>query len=475
MVSRGLISIAFVVAAPSVALAAQDPALPAIPEVKLAWLPAEIRPQVRQAYDDTLKNPKDASANGKLGMFLHAHNLDTEAAVCYRRAHLLDPTSFDWVYYLGLAQADQGEFEEAALALRQALHQNPKYLPAELHVGESLLASGKWQEALQFYKGMIARHPDRAEAYYGLGRVRAIGNDLNSAVDLFQRACKLFPNFGPAHYGLAQAYKRLGKMDLALEQLILYQKNTTLTPDSRDQLLDNISELRANTQDQLGPGLNLAKEGRLEEAAGLLEKVLEKNPHLARAHIKLIAIYGQLGQPLKAEEHFQAAVRLEPQNPESYFDRGILFASQEKFLEAEASFRRVLEMDPSHPGAQLNLGSMLEAQGILPDAMAEYQKVLDKNPEDPEAHFSVGRLLVNQEEYKQGIEHLLKSSNAGDQDRQPTYLYALGAAYARTGDAMNAKLYLRLAREKAAARRQSQLVESIEADLRDLETDGSQK
>src|SRR5438067_395290 len=137
--------------------------MPAIPEPQLALLPEDIRPQVRQAHDEALKNPKDASASGKLGMFLHAYHFDTEAVVCYRRAHLLDPTSFDWVYYLGLAQADQGEFAEAAAALRQAVHQNPKYLPAQLRLGEYLLASGKWQEAAQFYGAMVARHPDRED------------------------------------------------------------------------------------------------------------------------------------------------------------------------------------------------------------------------------------------------------------------------------------------------------------------------
>jgi tetratricopeptide (TPR) repeat protein len=474
-VSRWLIFTAFVVAAPSVALAAQNPVLPAIPEPQLILLPEEIRPQVKQAYDEALKNPKDALANGKLGMFLHAYQFDKEAVVCYRRARLLDPSTFEWVYYLGLAQADQGEFAEAATALRQAVHQNPKYLPAQLRLGEYLLASGNWKEAAQFFGAMVARHPDRAESYYGLGRVKAVRNNLNGAVDLFQKACNLFPNYGPAHYGLAQAFKRLGKMDVALEQLAVYAKSGPLTPEMHDELFDKVRALNANTQDQLSPGLELAKEGRLQEAAGVLEKVLEKNPRLAEAHVKLIAVYGQLQQPLKAEEHFQAAVLLEPRNPESYFNRGLVFASQKEFVEAEASFRKVLEINPQYPGAQLNLGSMLEAQGKLSDAMVEYQKELDKNPEEAQAHFNLGRILVNQEDYKGGIEHLLKTISVGDEDSQPTYLYALGAAYARSGDTVDAQRYLRLAREGAMARGQSQLVESIDADLRALEPPGSQK
>jgi tetratricopeptide (TPR) repeat protein len=135
----------------------------------------------------------------------------------------------------------------------------------------------------------------------------------------------------------------------------------------------------------------------------------------------------------------------------------------------------VLEIKPQHPGAQLNLGSMLEAQGKLADAAAEYRKVLDKNPEDAQAHFSLGRVLVNQEDYRQGIKHLLKIINSSDEDSQPTYLYTLGAAYARSGDALSAQHYLRLAHEKAAARGQSKLVESIDADLRALEKYGGEK
>ena len=229
-----------------------------------------------------------------------------------------------------------------------------------------------------------------------------------------------FQNLASAHYGLAQAYKRIGKNDLAVDQLALYEKHATLMPNVQDPLLGHVKALNASTRDELEPGMKLAREGRLEEAAGAIEKVLEKNPGFAKAHVKLIAIYAQLGHTAKAEDHFRAAVRLDPQNPESYFNRGLLFASQEKFVEAEAAFRKVLEVNPQHRDAQLNLGSMLEAQGKLPEAMAEYQRVLDLNPRDAQAHFGMGRILVNHEDYKQGIEHSLRSINSAAEASQPT-------------------------------------------------------
>lgn len=475
MLSKCLLVIAIAVAQLSAGLAGQDSALPPIPELNITRFPAEVQLRVKQAYEEARENPKDGSASGRLGMLLQAYNLPAEAEVCYHRALLSEPTSFGWAYYLGLVQADQGKFDAAAASLGEALRRNPNYLPGELNLGECLLASGKWQEAAKLYEAIVAKHPDRAEVYYGLGRVQAVRKDLNGAARSFRKACDLFPNFGPAHYGLAHTYKSLGKTDLSLEQLALYEANRTSTPDARDQFLDDVRALKGSPPEQLGLGMELATEGKLGDAAAALEKALEANPQLVEAHVKLIALYAQLGQPLKAEGHFQAAARLDPRNAESYFSHGLLFASQGRFVEGEKAFRKALEINPQYPGAQLNLGNMLEAQGNLAGATALYQKILESNPGDSQAHFSLGRLLVNQENYSEGIQHFLKSVSAGDEEREPTYLYALGAAYARSGDRANASRYLHLAREKAAARGQSELVQSIDDDLRILETEGSPK
>ena len=51
----------------------------------------------------------------------------------------------------------------------------------------------------------------------------------------------------------------------------------------------------------------------------------------------------------------------------------------------------------------------------------------------------------------------------------PRYLYALGAAYARTGDRANAMRTLRAARDLAATWKQTDLLARIERDLKTLE------
>jgi Tfp pilus assembly protein PilF len=108
----------------------------------------------------------------------------------------------------------------------------------------------------------------------------------------------------------------------------------------------------------------------------------------------------------------------------------------------------------------------------LSEATVEYRKAIENKPSDRQAHFNLGRILVNHKQYKEGIQQLEKTIEPEDENT-PRYVYALGAALARSGDRQNALRYIRRARDGAAARGQSALLTSIERDLRALETPGT--
>ena len=101
----------------------------------------------------------------------------------------------------------------------------------------------------------------------------------------------------------------------------------------------------------------------------------------------------------------------------------------------------------------------------MAEAVLEFRKAIEEKPDFPQAHFNMGRILVNQGEYKQAIAELLKTLSTDDKDLRPSYVYAIGAAYARADDRPNALRYLRLAREQAAERQQAKLLEDIDHDL----------
>ena len=448
--------------------AATFPELPRI--VPDDFPPATLRDKVRVAYAAVLGNPLDASVNGKLGMVLEAYRPNDERAeACYRRAHQLEPRSFRWTYYLATVLAAQSKYEEAIATLQQALQLDPEYLPAQLKIGEYLRAEGRSEEAANVFEKIVQQHPESAQALYALGQAYESLRNLDEAVDSFRRACELFAYFGAAHYALARAYQRLGKADAAKEELARYEENKYDIPGAGDRLQAELDEIYMDPQSLLGLAIELGNHGRWEEAVAKHELVLQFDPKLVRAHINLISLYSHIHEYEKAEEHYFAAVRLDPNQSESHYNYGVLLLLENKPAGAKEAFRKALAANPRYAEAHNNLGDVLQREGKLAEAMTEFEQAIESKADFPQAHFNLGRLLANQGKYKEAIEEFLKTLNTRDEEAKSTYLYTVGAAYARAGDRDNAIRYLRLARDQAASRQQTRLMENIDRDVRMLE------
>jgi tetratricopeptide (TPR) repeat protein len=327
----------------------QTSSLPELPQVDLKDFPPVIMEQVQEAYDTARSHPRDAGASGKLGMLLELYKRREPAAICYERAHQLDPGEFRWLYYLGFLHSAQGKRTEALTTLRAALRLNPDYLPARLKLAENLLASAEWDEARKLYEAIVKGNPDAAEAYYGIGRIRAANGDLAAAVQSYRKACELFPAYGAAHYGLALAYRKLGDMAGSEEQLKLHAAGQTLVPPVPDPLRDELRALDRGAASLLQRGVRFQEAGRLEDAIAEHEKALEYDPQYVQAHANLIILYGMTHQPQKAEEHFRAAVRLNPNHADSYYNYGVLLFDEGKYDEAEGMFRKAIGSIPFMP------------------------------------------------------------------------------------------------------------------------------
>jgi len=459
--------IIFLLCRPHVPFAAESNSLPPLPKLYLQQFLPAVRKQVQEAYDAVVAHPRNAAANGKLGMVLQAYSQLEGAEIAYRRAHQLAPSHFGWIYYLGRTQADQGNCDGAVKSLRKALTLNPGYLPARLKIAECLRSSAQWEESETLYKAILEDHPESAEAHYGLGKVQTARHEVRAAIDSYRAACNLFPEFGAAYYARALSYQTMGEVEKAQEEFQNYEKYKDTGPPARDPLLEKVHALNRSATSQLRSGYELERAGKLQEAAEAHERALKIDPAMVQAHVNLISIYGRLNELEKAEQHYHKAVQLAPEEEGAHYDYGVLMIGASRYEEAEKAFRMALEINPFHAEAHNNLGVLLEQRGMFAEAAVEFQMAVEQEPGYRLAHFHLGRLLVNRKDFSAGIQHLLKTISPED-DSTPGYLYALGAAYARAGDRENAIRYLREGRDKARSRGQNQLVSSIENDLKIL-------
>ncbi len=442
--------------------------LPELNKVNTEEFVPAVKDEVERAYQSVQDNPEEAAANGELGMILHAHKQHQAAMVAYRRAHLLAPDEFSWLYLLGILQAAEAEHEDAVATLREASERRPAYPPVQLRLADSLLELGRIEEAASVYEEVNGAETHAAAAWYGLGRTHSATGDHEAAAEAFRKATELFPEYGAAHYSLALAYRRLGRDEAAKPHFRLSEEHKLTIPPRRDPVLARVRQRNAGALDLIQAGLNFEKEGDLEQAVEAHLRALEVDPRIAQAHVNLISLYARLGDAEKAERHYQSAMEINPDLPDCHYNYGVLLYNRNDLPGAEKCFRNALEINPYYAEAHNNLGVLLERKGDTAAAEKHYRAAVENKPDYRLAHFHLGRVLTNRRRFAEGIAHFKKTLEPED-TQTSQYLYALGAAYARAGDGGNAARYLRLARDSARSHDQRELLASIEHSLNTLQ------
>lgn len=435
-----------------------------LPQVDVSRFGPAIRAQVEPAYAAARARPLDAAATGKLGMLLEAHRQDQSALLCYRRAHSLDPHAFRWLYLLGKSEAALGQSSAAISNLAEALRIDPGYAPARTALADALLAGARFDEAAREYETVLAAGPQTPAAHYGLGRVYAQRLQISDAIQEYRKAIALFPAYGPAHYGLASLLRKQGDSAAADLELRAYETNKSSLPPENDPLRREIAELNAGAMAHLRRAADLEQNGKIGEAIAEQEQALEIDPKLVQAHVNLISLYGKAGKLAQAETHYHAAVALDPQQADAHYNYGVLLFERGQNAAAGHAFRETLRINPHHAQARHNLGFLFEQQGEWTEALTQYELAASNQAAYPLAHFHAGRILASRKQYGPAIAHLLKSLTPED-ERTPSYLYALAATYARAGDRVQALKFAARARSGAASLGQAALLASIDKDI----------
>jgi len=103
--------------------------------------------------------------------------------------------------------------------------------------------------------------------------------------------------------------------------------------------------------------------------------------------------YLRLEEKEKAEEAFRAAIEVDDQWEEAYFNLGLLAIGSGDLEEAERLLRKSVQIDPKFLRAHVQLGALLHKQGRCSEAESEFRRCLEIDPTDKAArsYFSRAR------------------------------------------------------------------------------------
>ena len=129
-------------------------------------------------------------------------------------------------------------------------------------------------------------------------------------------------------------------------------------------------------------GNELARRGRLAEAAACYQRVLVLEPGFARAYHSLGSVQLELGLVDEAARHCREATTLDPEFAAAHLDLGRALLRLGRDAEAAiASFCRALSIKPEFAEAHANLGNALRTIGRLDEAVAAYRRALQIEPQ----------------------------------------------------------------------------------------------
>ena len=109
---------------------------------------------------------------------------------------------------------------------------------------------------------------------------------------------------------------------------------------------------------------------------------LRKNPNDAKAHYGLGMILMNQNRRSEAEQHFRAAIQVEPEYQQGHYGLGLLLRQQGQLAEARTEFETALRLDPNDHKAHGNLGFILIQQSNFQEAENHLRAALEINPDD---------------------------------------------------------------------------------------------
>jgi len=180
------------------------------------------------------------------------------------------------------------------------------------------------------------------------------------------------------------------------EQIRVHINEITDTTMKLSSLQEQIEVKVIPGKEEAQKAYRFYQEGKYEEALAEYNAALEKNPEEISNYYNLGVTYMALGKNEEAIEAFQKTIEFDPENFLALKFLGQLYARENDTPQAEIYLVQAAGLSPNDPELFFNLGVLRMNAANYPAAIEAFQKAIDCDEEYVDAYYQLGLLYINQ-------------------------------------------------------------------------------
>jgi tetratricopeptide (TPR) repeat protein len=270
----------------------------------------------------------------------------------------------------GMAFLGQGKLNRAVDDFSLAIDLDPENAGAYADRATAYMEQEQPELALADYDQAIALDPANLDPLLGRADIRLNMGDVESAIEDFTAVVDIDPEHVQATFSRAMAHRELEQTESAITDL---ERVIELEPD----------HMQAN----YNLGIAYLEAEQYEAAINRFDQVLILEPENIDVYYRRSTANQALGNVGDAIIDLSMYIENMADDDKLYSMRGDLYFEAERFHEATEDYKRAVELNPNQPEYWFNLGLIGIETDELEEALGAFDEVISLEPEMADAYF----------------------------------------------------------------------------------------
>jgi tetratricopeptide (TPR) repeat protein len=339
-----------------------------------------------------------------------------------------------------VAKAREGRVDEALGFIKENAVKHPEWPPAQVILARVLFSVNQVVAGRRALEQAAAEAGDHPEVYLTLGGTALGDGRFSDALLNFEKALSLIPA-SRLDAEKTKVYRRE-----ALAGLAAVSETREDWKSTQERLTGWLELEPTNSQVRQRLGRALFRLGKFDDAFATFKQATVDTPALEPAAVSMAWLYGQKGDPKKADEWFDYAQKVEPKSARVRLARAAWLLDRGRPADARTQIDEALKLDPGLKEAQRVRALVAWHLRDLTGAEAILEPLHRDAPADSVVANLLALTLIDQgDKAKQSRGLQLADVNAQQFPRLPEIQATLGWALYRAGRLEPAEQKLRAA------------------------------